>query len=488
MNALVKKLLKIAIPAIIGIAIALIAPPAGLETPAMIYMGIFVCAILWLVLGVIDDHIVVIIAMALFVLFHVSDFPTAFAPFAQSTVWLVIGAFAISAVVAKTGLLKRLAFNVLKFFPENFRGQVTALFATGIVMAPLIPSLTAKGAILAPFASSAAKGLGYEKNSKQSAGMFCATWIAAGILGCAFLSGAVPVYTILGFLDPAEAATWDWIHWFQAAAVWLIVIAVLSYVAILVIYNPGKNTAGKKAQKRAEAKEAAAKVCEEARNDLSFARRQLQEMGPMSRDEKVAGLLLALALVGWIFGRSVGIDSTVVALLVMALMAITGVMDKRDFLTRISWTTVVFIGGVFSLAAMISSLGISTWLAGLLGPVIGPMASNPYLFVAVICIATYVLRVVVISQTAVTAIFFAALGGISVAAGIDPWVLLFTCYMSTLVWHFSFSNTTFVATIGSTNGEMCDHKRTEPMNFAYMVINLIACVASVPVWQMMGMC
>lgn len=465
-----KKGAQIIIPVIIGVVIAMLQPPAGLEQAAMIYMGIFVCAILWLVFNVIADYAVAVLALSLFVVFNVADLKTAFAPFASSSVWLVIGAFAISAAVAKCGLLKRIAFNILKLFPENFRGQISALFATGIIIAPMIPSLTAKSAILGSFSSAAAKALGYEKGSKASSGMFCATWIAAGILGCAFLSGAVPVFTILGFLDADAQATWTWGKWFMAALVWLIVIAVLSYFFILSFYNPAKD------------KKFTAKAI-----DKGFAKSQLAELGPMSRDEKLAAVFLALALIGWIFGKQIGLDSAIVALIVMCLMAATGLLTPKDFTTKISWSTVVFIGGVFSLAAMITKLEINTWLAGLLSPVMAPLAANPYLFVAVICVATYILRLVVVSQTAVTAIFFAALGGICLATGIDPWVMLFTCYMSTLVWHFSFSNVTYIAAIGSTNGEMCEHKDTQPMNLAYMAINLVACVASVPVWQMMGM-
>ncbi|HBT95447.1 MAG TPA: hypothetical protein DEB24_04880 [Coriobacteriia bacterium] len=469
-SSLIITVLKIVIPLLIGIGIAFITPPEGLERPAMIYMGIFVCTIIWLVLDVIADYIAVILALSAFVVFNVTDLKTAFAPFADSSVWLVIGAFAISAVIAKCGLLKRVAFSILKLFPENYTGQITALFTTGLIISPMIPSLTAKAAILAPFANAASKALGYAKSSKAAAGMFCATWIAAGILGCAFLSGAVPVFTILGFLSPEAQAEWTWIQWFLAALVWLIVILLGSFAAVLVLYNPKKD-----------------KAAEAMAIEKGFAKKQLADLGPMTRDEKLAAVFLTLALLGWIFGKQIGINSAIWALIIMGLMAIFGLMTPKDFTTRISWTTVFFIGGVFSLAAMITKLSINTWLAGILSPVIGPLAANPFIFVAVIVIATYLIRLVIISQTATTAIFFAALGGICIAAGIDPWVMLFTCYMSTLVWHFSFTNTTYVAAIGSTNGEMVEHKDTLPMNFAYMGINLVACLASVPVWQLMGM-
>ena len=97
------------------------------------------------------------------------------------------------------------------------------------------------------------------------------------------------------------------------------------------------------------------------------------------------------------------------------------------------------------------------------------------------------MRLVIVSQAATVAIFVAALSGVAAAVGISPWVVAFVCYMSTLIWHFEFSSTQFMTTMGLTNGEMTTHKKTLPMNFAYMAINLIACVASVPVWQMMGL-
>ena len=108
-----KRALQIFIPAIIGLVIALMTPPEGLEKAAMIFMGIFVCAIFWLIFQVIDEHIVVIIAMTLFVVLSITNFKTAFAPFAGASVWLVIAAFGIAAVVGKTGLLKRISFQYL---------------------------------------------------------------------------------------------------------------------------------------------------------------------------------------------------------------------------------------------------------------------------------------------------------------------------------------------------------------------------------------
>lgn len=463
-----KKILQLLIPLLIGIVIAFISPPDGLTKSAMIYMGIFMCAILWLITDVVADYLVVILAMASFVVFNVAKLSSAFAPFAQSSVWLVIGAFGISAAVGKTNLLKRIAFALLKVFPENFRGQILALFATGLVISPLIPSLTAKASILAPFSATAANALGFKKGSNGARGIFAAMWISSGILGCAFLSGAIPVFTILGFMSPEQQLQFTWMGWLAATWVWLVFVLGLSFLSVMLLCNPRQDGGSLSMEK-------------------GFAKKSLAALGPMAKNEKIAGLFLALALLGWMTGSVHHIDSGIWAVIIMCLMSMAGLLTTQDFGSKISWRTVFFIGGVFSLAAQISHLGIDKWLGTLLGPVLSPVVGNPYVLVPIICIATYIVRAVVISQTATTAIFFATLGGISQAVGVHPFIILFTCYMSTLVWHFSFTNTTYVAALGATGGEMVEHKDNQRMNIAYMVVNLIACTASVPLWHVLGL-
>lgn len=479
MNKTVKWTLKLVIPIVIGIIIANLQPPEMLDRSAMIYMGIFECVLVWLILDVMPDWAAVVAGMAGFIVFGVGSMSTVLSPFSGGTIWLIIGAFGIAAFVTKSGLLKRLAYFVLSLFPENYKGQVGALYTTGVIMSPLIPALVAKGCILAPLANAVSKSLGYLRRSKAATGLFCAAWVSASILGHAFLTGAAPCFIIIGMLPSEQQAQWtDWLTWFFSAAVWFVVIAVLCYFAILKIYDPKKD---KGTESEGEQTEPAAVP------EKGFAKKQLAEMGSMSRDEKMSAALLVIAFIGWIFGSNIGLSNAVVTIIIFMLAGATGLLTKSDVGERIPWSTVIFIGGIMSIADLISKLGIDKWLGTIIGPFVAPFASNPYLFVMLIVLLTYLMRVVIISQTATMAIFLAALSGVAVAAGVNLWVLLFVCYMSSNVWYFPFTHNVFVAVYGSTKGEMCEHKDTLPMNWAFMVINLIACLASVPVWQMMGL-
>ena len=460
--------LKIIVPLVAAVIIGVIPAPEGLTQPAMIYAGIFVCVVAWLVVRAVPDWAAFLAAIAAYVVFGLAKFPEVFASFADGTIWVLFGAFGISTVIAKTGLVKRLAFWVLRLFPENYRGQLTAFFTTGIVISPFIPALIGKGVILSPIAAAASKALGYAKRSKAATGLFLAVWVTAGILGYAFLTGAAPVLITIGMLPADQQADWTWVRWFSACAVWFVIVAVLSYVAILFLSGAVRGQAPEPAEK-------------------GFAKKQLEELGPMSRDEKSTIVLLVVAVIGWIFGSQIGLSAAVVSVSVFAIMAIVGLADTKDVTEKMPWDTLILIGGILSLASLLTKLGISTWLAAVMEPIAAPIVSNPYVYVFVVCVLTYLVRLVVVSSTATQVIFLAALGGVATAAGINPFVTLFVCGASTNVWHLRFTNNVFIPILRATSGEMCEHEDTLPFDFAFMAINLVACLASVPVWQAIGL-
>ena len=470
MSDTMKKGLKIAIPLLAAVLISVIPAPEGLTQPAMIYAGIFVCVVAWLIVRAVPDWAAFLVAIAAYVVFGLAKFSDVFASFSDSTIWVLFGAFGISTVIAKTGLVKRLAFWVLRVFPETYVGQLSAFFTTGIVISPFIPALIGKGVIMSPIAAAASKALGYTKRSKAATGIFLAVWVTTGILGYAFMTGAAPVLITIGMLPSDQQADWTWTRWFLACAVWFVIAAVLSYIVILFLSG---------ATKKGEGAIAAP--------EKGFAKKQLEEMGPMSSAEKATIVLLVAAIIGWIFGSKIGLSAAVVSVAVFAIMAMIGLADTKDVTEKMPWDTLILIGGILSLASLLTKLGISTWLAGVMEPIASPIVSNPYVYVFAVCVLTYLVRLVVVSSTATQVIFLAALGGVATAAGINPFVTLFVCGASTNVWHLRFTNNVFIPILRATGDDMCEHEDTVPFDIAFMVINTVACLASVPVWQAMGL-
>ena len=64
----------------------------------------------------------------------------------------------------------------------------------------------------------------------------------------------------------------------------------------------------------------------------------------------------------------------------------------------------------------------------------------------------------------------------------------FSGYCATLCWHYAGNNVTVATCLAATNDKMVSFKDTFQMNIVYMVVNLIACMASIPVWKLLGYC
>lgn len=458
------QVIKIIISVIIGAYICNITPPPTLTKPAIYFMGIFIGAMVAMVLRALPEHIIALIALFLLVFFKVGEFNVVFGPMAGTSIWLIIAAFGIAAVIAKTGLLKRVALFILSLFPESFRGQISALFVSGIVISPLIPSTLAKMSIFAPFTAAMSDEMGYEKGSKGAAGLFMAQWCSAGLLGYAFYSGSFAVFMMLGLLPKQDAAFFHWGSWLQTCAPWLITMAVLSYIFIMIAYKPEQ----------------------ELQLPKGFTKNTLKEMGPMSGQEKSAGIVLGLILIGWMTQTWHGFDAAVIAIAGLAVYCLVGLFSKEDFAKTIPWADLIYMLLIFTVAALIGTLKINGWLQGILDPILRPLFDNTYLLIIAIVLTTYILRFFILSQFTIAIVIYAILGGLAQAAGMNGLLIVLITYISGNIFMFDFQNIVFV-TARTSSKNMVEQKRTLPYASAWLIINLMGWLASVPVWRALGL-
>jgi L-tartrate/succinate antiporter len=86
-------------------------------------------------------------------------------------------------------------------------------------------------------------------------------------------------------------------------------------------------------------------------------------MGRLSRNEVIMGVLVILALALWIFAGSF-IDATLVALVVISLMVLTGVVKWDDIVgNKSAWNVLVWFATLVTLAGGLSTVGFITWFA-----------------------------------------------------------------------------------------------------------------------------
>lgn len=453
---------------LLGIAlalyIALLEPPDPLNVNSMRLLGIFACAVIWLMVNLIPDFVVIIAALAAIVMAKVGTNAQVFATFTSDTTWLLIGALSIGAGLSKSGLLSRMALGIMSKFPGTFRGMTSAIFVAATVINPTIPSGTAKVSIFSPFVKEIAERMGFEQGSKGALGLFMSMFIPAGILYTIFLSASYFNYTVLGFIPAAARADVTWMSWLSYTALWGIIVSLLMYFFIQFTMKPK----------------------EEKNVGMGYFKERLEAMGSISKHEKYMIIILIIALLCWMTERMHGFSAGTIALLCLVAMVGLGVINREDFRARVPWDAILFILGIMTMAGLFTTTRVDKWMSMVVGPYIEPIFVSPYVFIIAVCVFIFLIRFVVISQTVCLAVFVTMLAPLAATHGMHPVIPALLCITSVNIWAVPYQNTTYL-TAYYASGAMLNHSQVWPASLAYTVANMIGWLVTVPIWKLLGL-
>jgi DASS family divalent anion:Na+ symporter len=104
----------------------------------------------------------------------------------------------------------------------------------------------------------------------------------------------------------------------------------------------------------------------------ALAKRTLAALGPMKRNEWLMAGIAAALLAAWILGPAMGIDSTVAALVGLAVILASGVLPWDDFSrNHESWNTFIWFATLVMMASHLSEFGLTAWFSERAGTLFG---------------------------------------------------------------------------------------------------------------------
>lgn len=449
----------------LGIAIAFFIPtPQGLSHAAMVVLATLVTANIFWIFNVIPNFATGLLMLATWVVCNAVPFETSFAIFSTTTMWIIIGGLALGAAATKTGLITRIAYKIMSFFPANFKGQSLALFISGTIIAPMIPSAHPKASMSTPIAQGISNALSYKPKSKASSGLFLAAMWGFFVTEGSFLSATAQNYAFKGLLPTKYQGVLSWGNWFLMMLPWTLIILVAGYMVLNFLFKPKDDTPVSK----------------------EFINTQLADLGPMSRDEKITAAAILLAIIMWILESKINIPSAVTALIWVSILVATNVLTADDFKNRLSWSTIIFIGTVMALGNVMQTVGLTTWLRGILKPVIGPVIGNIWIAVIVLPIIIYLVKFVVVSLIATGTLVTLALLPLVSEMGFNPALIVIIVTTSVNVWLLSYMNAPFLTGSAAVQDSMASRAALAKSSIGYMAINIVGLLICVPLWQLMG--
>jgi len=267
--------------------------------------------------------------------------------FAAPSVWLVLVAMLIAKMMLDCGLARRIALLFVRAVGKTSLGVAYALQMTDVTLASGVPSITARSAgMVLPVARGIAEL--FESRPDQSRRRLGAFLVAAMYQGSAvacamFLTGQAS--NLLGASLALKLANVEvtWTSWFAAAIVpGLVSCAVVPWIAYRVLKPEVTHTP----------------------EAPLFAAGELKKMGPLSRDEWVTALVFAGVGLMWITSAWHGTDVTLVALLGLAVLLISGTMSWQAATgERPAWDVFVWYGGMLQMGDLLNQTGSTRVLA-----------------------------------------------------------------------------------------------------------------------------
>ena len=457
----VKKVLFI-LATIVMIAFFFMEPFAGLEPKGMRFLGIFIWWIVLMVSDLIPNYLACLAALVLAIASGSATFEEAFGSFASSTSILLLGAFGLATGLTNSGLLTRIALLVMKLFPGTYKGQIFAISLASFIVAPTIPSTTAKSAVLIPIVNNISDEMGYAPQSKGATGLLSVCNTVNNCCGPMFMTGGIVAALMLSLYTGSI----NWGSYLVFSLVWGIIVFVGTVAFHLFYYNPEKGVP--KDQVKVLGKD--------------VIQSRIDALGKMGRNEIVALIVLIVAVALWITESVHGIPTAVVAIGVWIILCVFGMFSTADFNSgKMMWSIWAMVGAVLGVVDLMSDTGLSAWIGDLVAPVVSIFASSPALVVIACSLLSTLLMMALVNYLIFAALALALLGGVPM----DPLCILFPICMSGMIFLMPAQNVPMFAAEGLSGGRML-FKDTKPAAVAYFVSCFVGCVASIPWWSMLG--
>lgn len=338
------------IPLVISIAVGTciwFAPlPPGIEPKAWQLLAVFAALIVGLIGKALPMGGISFLALTVLIVTHTLTMKEAFSGFSHPIIWLVVAAFLISKSFIKTQLGMRLAYLFVGLLGQKTLGLGYGVAATELLLAPAIPSNTARsGGIVFPIVRALAISFGSspERHSQRLIGSYLilTAYYCNLITSAMFITAMAANPLILAVLLDAEIPL-TWGQWALAAAIPGFLSLILIPYLVYKLYPP-------EIIHTPEAKKLASE--------------KLNEMGPLSKYEWMTLGVFCLLIFLWIFGEPY-IDSTAVALVGVSILIVTGVLTWEDIkMEHEAWDALIWFSTLVMMATYLNTFGLIGWMS-----------------------------------------------------------------------------------------------------------------------------
>lgn len=342
---------KMFLPLIVLAVMWFIPAPEGLSSNAWHFLAVFLAVVVGLIVEPVPAALVGFTGISFVAVLGLvgnakESISWALSGFSNSVIWLIFAAFMFALGYKKTGLGKRVSLIMVKYMGKSSLGLGYAVAFSDLVLAPFMPSNTARSAgTIYPVASNIPLIFNSTpENEPRKLGAYI-SWVAIAatcVTSSMFLTALAPNLLAVDLINQGTGHTISWGAWAGIMLPIMIPLFLLTPWLVYVIYPPTQK----------QSPEAPAWAAEE-----------LKQLGKITPKEILMASLAVIALLLWIFGSNFGINSTTAAIAVVSIMVLSNVITWDDVISnKAAFNVLIWFASLVAMAAGLKKVGILTWI------------------------------------------------------------------------------------------------------------------------------
>jgi anion transporter len=456
----------------VALVVAYIPTPQGLTRPAQLVLAIIAGTVILWAAEVMNNGVASLLMMAMLMTVGVrplltvpdsGDISGALSGYSDGAWWTLLVVVYYGFIMKKTGLAERIAYYILSLFPGTFAGILSAFFLIGLLLSLGIPSMTVRTAIMAPIAWSLVQTLGLAPRSRGCALIMITVIEMAVVPGLAWELGSLNGPVVVSMFA-AKKLPLSWLGYAEYLTVPTLILCGLILTLNLLLFKPENPV----------------------RADREFALGKLRALGSFKRAELITALVVLVSIGFWVTASIHHLPTFVVGMFGLAILNLSGILQDADIGTGISWTLMLFLGGIFSLTHIIPQYKITNWMASIMVPRVQPLIGSPILLLTVVGLMMLAMRFIDPTAFIAMPLIWTPLVDAVSAGGIPPLALAAAVLLTSAPFWLLYMNFWMAMGDGMTLKQGFSKGQLFYLGSIYAVASLVALIAAVFYWRLIG--
>ncbi|WP_311734585.1 SLC13 family permease [Clostridium chauvoei] len=384
--------------------------PQGLAYNAKMSMGIFAFAlILWVTNGI-PNYVTSLLVLVLLPVTGAWTEREVLGVFGYDVIWLMIAAFVIASGMEKSGLARRLSLFLITKLGKSTNSVLIVLMITNFLISFVVPSTTARAAMLLPIVMMIAEVFEINhgnKSDRNFAKLLALQGIQANNLSTAAIVTATSSQILaVSFIKHLTGKNVSWMDWFIAAAPITIITLIASFLIGKVMFKTDNKSASKE--------------------KIAALEKQYKDLGKMNAIEIKALIMFGITILLWcmdsaqlkVFGFQLSLVMVSILSAIMFFLPHIGILEWKE--AKISWNLLVFSCGAYAGGLALDSSGVASWALNKMFSSLGVEKLSFFTLYAIVIFIASFSHIVFTSKTVRTIILIPAIIAIAKTAGVNP--------------------------------------------------------------------